>query len=620
MRRPDPQRLRAALADARARLTPRRGWRLPPLPARTDPRWRRFLPILTWAPAYRRDTLENDAIAALIVTLMLIPQSLAYALLAGLPAEVGLYASIAPLLIYAVFGSSRTLAVGPVAVVSLMTAAAIAPLAAQGSPEYLGAAVALACLSGLILLAMGALRLGFLAGFLSHPVISGFITASGLLIAAAQVRHLLGLPGGGDTLPKVLGSLWANLGSINLPTLALGVFATGFLVWARQRLKPWLRARGLNERPATIIARAGPVLAIIATTFVTWALGLAAQGVKVVGDIPAGLPRPALPPLDLGLWAQIALPALMISIVGYVETISVAQTLAAKRRQRIDPDQELIALGAANLGAGLSGGYPVTGGFARSVVNFDAGAETPAAGALTALGMAAATVMLTPLLFYLPQATLAATIIVAVLTLVDFGAIARTWAYARADGLAVIVTIAATLGLGVEDGIAAGVALSIALHLYRSARPHVAVVGQVPGTEHFRNIARHRVATSPAVLSIRIDENLFFANARFLEDTIYDRVAADPAIRHVVLMCPSVSAIDASALESLEAVNRQLADSGVTLHLSEVKGPVMDRLRRSHLLCDLTGRVFLTQFDALAALSPEVTQATLHAPRGDTAR
>jgi SulP family sulfate permease len=334
-----------------------------------------------------------------------------------------------------------------------------------------------------------------------------------------------------------------------------------------------------------------------------------------VGEVPQGLPALVVPAFDAGLWAQIAIPALLISIVGYVETISVAQTLAAKRRQRIDPDQELIALGGANVASAVSGGFPVTGGFARSVVNFDAGAQTPAAGAYTAAGIAMATLFLTPLLYFLPKATLAATIMVAVLSLVDLGALRRTWDYSKTDFAAMAATILVTLGFGVELGIVAGVGLSVVLHLYRTSTPHVAVVGQVPGTEHFRNIERHEVVTVPEVYSVRVDESLYFPNARFLEDLINDAVADDPRIRHVVLMCPAVNLIDASALESLEAINARLRDAGVTLHLSEVKGPVMDRLGRSHFLDELTGQVFLTQFDALAALAPEVTRATYAADR-----
>jgi len=576
---------------------------------------RRYFPILTWGAEYSGQTLANDLIAAIIVTVMLIPQSLAYALLAGLPPEVGLYASIAPLVVYAIFGTSRALAVGPVAVASLMTAAAVGQLAETGTPEYLGAAIALAFLSGLMLLAMGFLRLGFLANFLSHPVISGFITASGLLIAASQLKHILGIPSEGETLVEVLGSLASHLGQTNLFTLAIGAGTLAFLFWVRKGLKPALLAIGIGKRPAEVLAKVGPVVAIAATTVAVWHFALNSRGVSIVGDIPRGLPTPTLPPFDPGLWIAIAVPALLISIVGYVETISVAQTLAAKRRQRIDPDQELIALGASNVGSAVSGGFPVTGGFSRSVVNFDAGAETPAAGAFTAIGIALATLFLTPLLFFLPKATLAATIVVAVLSLVDLGALRRTWNYSRPDFVAMAATILLTLTVGVEAGLVAGVGLSVFLHLYRTSKPHVAIVGQVPGTEHFRNVDRHSVVTSPEILSVRVDESLYFPNARFLEDLIADAIADDRPLEHVILVCPAVNSIDASALESLEAINHRLSDAGITFHLSEVKGPVMDRLKRAHFLDDLTGEVHLTQYDAVASIDPDLARRTLATAR-----
>ncbi|PIP98215.1 MAG: sodium-independent anion transporter, partial [Rhodobacterales bacterium CG18_big_fil_WC_8_21_14_2_50_71_9] len=380
---------------------------------------KRYLPILDWGARYDRDTATSDAVAAVIVTIMLIPQSLAYAMLAGLPPEVGLYASIAPLILYAVFGTSRALAVGPVAVVSLMTAAAVGQVAAQGTPEYWGAAIALALMSGLMLTAMGLLRLGFMANFLSHPVISGFITASGIIIAASQLKHILGVKAGGHNLAEVLASLAQTIGDANPITAVIGVSVAAFLFWARKRLKPLLIAKGLRPRLADVIAKAGPVMAVAASTLAVWGLGLHERGVAIVGAIPSGLPPLALPSLDPALWSSLAVSALLISVVGFVESVSVAQTLAAKRRQRIVPDQELIGLGAANIGAAFTGGFPVTGGFARSVVNFDAGAETPAAGAFTAVGILLAALLLTPLLYFLPVATLAATIIVAVLSLVD---------------------------------------------------------------------------------------------------------------------------------------------------------------------------------------------------------
>ena len=463
------------------------------------------LPILTWGRRYSRAELSADLIAAVIVTIMLIPQSLAYALLA----------------------------------------------------------LTLAFLSGLMLVAMGIFRLGFIANFLSHTVVSGFITASGILIAASQLKSILGIRAEGDTLPSLLPALVAHLPETSLPTLLIGALALAFLFWVRRGgLKRALVARGLAPGLADVAGKAGPVAAVVGTTLATWALGLADRGVAVVGHVPQSLPPFTLPGLSPALLRDLFLPALLISIIGFVESISVAQTLAAKRRQRIDPDQELLGLGAANLGAAFTGGYPVTGGFARSVVNFDAGAATPAAGAFTALGLAFAALALTPLIFFLPKATLAATIIVAVLGLVDLSVLKRSWAYSRGDFAAVLATILATLGLGVEAGVSTGVLVSLLLFLWHTSRPHVAEVGLVPGTEHFRNIRRHAVLTDPSLVTLRVDESLYFANARRLEDLLLNRVAPDCPVKHVVLMCTAVNEIDLSALEALEAINARFRDMG----------------------------------------------------------
>ena len=562
-----------------------------------------YFPVLTWGRAYTRSALSNDLMAALIVTIMLIPQSLAYALLAGLPPEAGLYASIVPIMLYAVFGTSRALAVGPVAVVSLMTAAALSNIVEQGTMGYAVAALSLAGLSGIILLAMGLFRLGFVANFLSHPVIAGFITASGIIIAASQLKHILGINAEGHNLLELVISIIEHLSETNWITAIIGILATAFLFWVRKGLKPLLTKLGLGSTLTGVMVKAGPVLVVVATTLAVWLFDLSEIGVKIVGEVPQSLPPLTLPSFSRDLLGQLLLPAFLISIIGFVESISVAQTLAAKKRQRIDPDQELIGLGAANIGASLTGGFPVTGGFSRSVVNFDAGAETPAAGAFTAIGLAIAALALTPLIFFLPKATLAATIIVAVLSLVDFSILKRSWSYSKADFAAVLATILITLGMGVEAGVSAGVGLSILLHLYKSSKPHIAEVGQVPGTEHFRNILRHKVLTHPEIVTLRVDESLYFANARFLEEKIQNRVASDKNVRHVILQCSAINEIDFSALESLEAINERLGEMDVKLHLSEVKGPVMDHLQRAHFLSDLTGQVFLSQYEAVESLT-----------------
>lgn len=563
----------------------------------------RYMPVFEWGRTYDRSVFASDMIAAVIVTIMLIPQSLAYALLAGLPPIVGLYASILPLVVYALFGTSRTLAVGPVAVLSLMTASAAGAVAAPGTAEYLEAAITLAAISGVMLVVLGLLRLGFLANLLSHPVISGFITASGILIATSQIKHIIGVTAGGDNWPEMLGSLASSIGETNFWTMGVGIPALIFLFWVRSGFKKALLSLGLGARAADIIAKAGPVIAVALTIIAASVFDLGEKGVNLVGEIPSGLPPFAVPSTDLALIEKLWVPALLISIIGFVESVSVAQTLAAKRRQRISPDQELVGLGASNIASAFSGGYPVTGGFARSAVNFDAGAQTPAAGAYTAGGIALASLFLTPLLSSLPIATLAATIIVAVLSLVDLKTPEQLWRYSKADFAAHFATIAITLWAGVELGVIAGVVVGLLLYLWRASRPHAAVVGRVPETEHFRNVERHSVFTVPHVLSIRIDESLTYLNARWLEEYVLERVADEPAVRNVILMCSAVNEIDASGLESLEAINHRLGDAAIGMHLSEVKGPVMDRLKRTHFLEELNGRVFLSQDRAFRELA-----------------
>lgn len=565
------------------------------------------LPAAAWLRDYNTSTFKADMVAGVVVTMMLIPQSLAYALLAGLPAETGLYASIFPLIAYAVFGSSRALSVGPVAVVSLMTMVALSKIVEQGSVDYISAATALALLTGGFLLLMGTFRLGFIANFLSHTVVSGFITASGILIALSQLRHIVGISAHGDTAPEILRTLAANMTTINGTTAAIGLLVLVFLFWARSGVAPLLTQRGLNQNNAALIAKAAPVIGVVTTIFCVWYWRLDLQGVAIVGTIPTGLPRIAMPQISFALIEQLWLPALSIAIIGYVESVSVGKTLAAKKRTNIDTNQELFGLGAANVASAISGGFPVTGGLSRSVVNYDAGAVTQAASIYAAIGIAFASLYLTPALYFLPKATLAATIIVAVLSIVDLAIVRKTWTFSASDFRALMITILGTLLFGVEAGVLCGVLLSIGLYLYRTSIPHIAEVGLVEGTQHFRNIQRYRVTTNVHVLNLRVDESLFFANASFLETLIYNRIYANDKIAHVVLMCSAINEIDYSALEVLEMINERLRDQGICLHLSEVKGPVMDTLRYSGLTEMLSGNIYLTQFDAFQQLN-QLTQ------------
>jgi sulfate permease, SulP family len=552
---------------------------------------------------YNRQTLGSDLVAAIIVTIMLIPQSLAYALLAGLPPEMGLYASILPLIAYAMFGTSRTLSVGPVAVVSLMTATAIGNVAQQGTVDYATAAITLAFLSGLILLLLGFIRFGFVTNFLSHPVVSGFITASGVLIALSQLSHIFGVEASGETLPELAFGLATVIGATNLYTLSVGLCCLLVLHWSRSHLSNQLERLGLTTLLAGALAKCVPVAVIAISTLIAYALELDARGVALVGAIPQGMPAFSQPHIEWTVIRELIVPALLVALIGFVESVSVGRTLGARRRERIDANQELIGLGAANLASAFSGGFPVTGGFSRSVVNFDAGAKTQGASALTAVGIALTALFLTPALYYLPKVTLAATIVIAVSTLIDWKIIKTAWDYDHADFTAIVITIVLTLALGVEIGVMSGVSASVSLHLYRTMRPHFAIVGTVPGTEHYRNIDRHKVLTHNNILSIRIDESLYFANAAFLEEIVDTELAQRDRIEHVILMCPAVNMIDLSAVEALQEVNSRLLERGVKLHLSEVKGPVMDALKRSALLRQLAGNVYLSHHAAVLELT-----------------
>ncbi len=576
----------------------------------------RVIPLLQTLRGYNKAVFTADMLAAVIVTVMLIPQSLAYALLAGVPAQVGLYASILPLIVYALFGTSRTLSVGPVAVASLMSAAALAEFAQQGTGDYLAGAITLALLSGLFLLLLGLLKLGALANLLSHPVVSGFITASAILIACSQLEHVLGIDVQGQTLISMGQSLATQALSLNVYSMLVGGLVIAFLVWSRQGAANLLMRFGVPAAGANLAAKAAPAVGVVVTICVAWQFDLERQGLALVGVVPPGLPQLIVPELSFSMLEKLTIPALMISIIGYVESVSVGKTLAARRRQKIDVNQELIGLGAANVASAVSGAFPVTGGFSRSVVNFDAGAATQAASIYTAVGIALVSIALTPALYYLPKATLAATIIVAVLSLIDVSILKKTWRFARSDFAAVSTTIVVTLLLGVETGVACGVITSIALHLYRTSTPHIAEIGLIAGTEHFRNVKRHAVITVAEILMLRVDESLFFANIHHLETRIYDSVFQRDRIAHVILLCSAVNEIDISALEILEEINTQLAEQGVQLHFAEIKGPVMDALEQSGFLAHISGKVFLTQFEAFSTVkkllaAPYVTaQAT----------
>ncbi|WP_111496334.1 SulP family inorganic anion transporter [Marinobacter bohaiensis] len=572
----------------------------------------RLFPPRIWLKQYRRTTLIQDAIAAVLMTILVIPQSLAYAMLAGLPPETGLYASILPVIGYALFASSHTMAVGPVALIALMSATTVAPLSNGDPAVALGASLTLALLCGLYLFAMGIARLGFIANFISHPVISGFISGSAVLIILSQLGTLLAIPASGANLPDIMGSIVTHLERFNALTLLIGVGALIMLLAGRRHTQPLLIRLGLGESAAGLLQRLVPMVAVLVTTVATASAGLGDAGVAVVGVLPQGLPGLTLPSVNLAMLETLAVPAFLISLVIFVESASIAHRMAARRGERIDPDQELMGLGAANVLTAVSGGFAVAGGFSRTVVNDQAGAQTQVAGVLTAVGIGLVTVFFTDLFHYLPKATLAAIIMAAAVTLIDTRSARDTWRYSRQDGLALLATFLLTVFAGVIPGILTGVALSLLLYLYRTSKPHIAVVGRLPGTEHFRNEQRYAVETNQQLIILRVDEALYFANARYLEDRISEALRDHPAVTDCILMCSGVNMIDASALETLEAINTRLDGAGVRLHLSEVKGPVMDRLETTPFMRHLSGRVFLSTFDAwqsLNTISPDTTAA-----------
>lgn len=541
-----------------------------------------YFPILAWGLHYQRAYIVGDITAGLIVASLLIPQGMAYAMLAGLPPQVGLYASILPQIIYAFLGTSRMLSVAPVAVDSLMVAATVSVLAKENTPEYLGLALTLAFLVGILEILMGVFRLGFLVNFLSQSVISGFISAAAIIIGCSQLKHLFGLKiPQTESFLQLVGYLVEKIGTTNWITLGMGVASVAALLYFKHGLAQQLKNWGLQEETIAPITKSGPLVVVAGSTLIVWLLHLdKIAAVKIVGDIPKGLPPLSFPPVDQNTLQSLLPAALAISFVGFMEAFAVGKFLASKKRQQVEANQELIALGAANLSAAFTGGYPITGGLSRSVVNFSAGANTGLASIITAIIIAVTVMLLTPLFYFLPQTSLAAIILVAVANLLDFGTLKRLWSYDKTDAIAWLAAFVAVLLTSVEKGIMIGAAISLLLHLWRTSKPHIAIVGRVGETEHFRNVRRHEVKTCPEVLAVRVDESLYFVNAKYLQDYVLKYLAHNPQVKHLVLVCSAVNMIDGSALETLQSLIADLKRMGVEFYMAEVKGPVLDKLEK----------------------------------------
>ena len=547
--------------------------------------------MLSWLKNYRRELLAGDIGAGVLVVLMLVPQSMAYALVAGLPPVAGLYASILPPLAYALFGSSMVQSVGPMAITSLMTATALATLAPSGSELYGAMAALMALISGVVLLLCGLLRLGFLSNFLSRPVMSGFTSGAALVIAADQLKVLLGGP----------------LTAINPTAAGIGLLSLLLLWLARSQLARLLQRFGLDAKKADMLSKLAPAAILLLATLLVWLQDWQLAGVALIGPIPAGLPS-----LGLSLsWEHVRsllVPSLLIGFMVFLSGQSAAVTLAQRRGERINTNQELFGLGAANVASALSGGFPVTGSISRSAVNYAAGANTPLASLITALLLAV--MLLTPngWLAWLPLPALAATIIIAVFGMLDTTTPREAWRYDRADAVAWLTTFSGVLLLGVEEGVVLGVALSLGTVIWRASRPHIAVLGRLPGSEHFRNITRYAAETHPQIVLLRIDAGVFFGNAELISDHVLQTVTDET--RHLVLVMTAINLIDTTGLYALAELNQSLAVRGIKLHLAEVKGPLMDKLKRSDLLLkNLSGQVFISAVSAFDQLSLELAEA-----------
>ena len=549
----------------------------------------RFVPILSWGRHYPRERLRGDVTAGLTVAVMLIPQGMAYATLAGMPPITGLYASIVGILAYALLGTSGALAVGPVAITSLLTVEGLAGITAPGDPTYPAVAALLALLVGGLLVVLGLLRLGVLVNLLSHPVISGFTSAAAIVIALSQLKDLLGLDiGRPDGVIETLSEVGANIGDTSLVTLALGAAAVAILVTGR-RLAP--------RFPSAL-------LVVVLGSLATWALSLHESGVAILRDVPSGLPTPALPEMSGSLLGELAPVALTIAIVAFAEGISVAKAIGRKTREGVDPNQELIATGAANAASGAFSGFPIAGGFSRTAVNFQAGARTPLASLITAAVLAVAVLWLTPAFYYLPKVVLAAVVVVAVLGLVDVRDAVETTRLRRSDGAALAVTFLATLLIGVEPGLAIGVVFSLAVFVWRSSNPHATELGRVEGTREYRNVDRWTTRTADDVAILRVDGPLFFANTKRLEDRVQALVTDRPELRAVILDASATTDVDATGAHALHELASDLDTAGIALHLAVVRGPVRDVLARGGYWDELAGRVHVSVAEACAAVAP----------------
>lgn len=531
-----------------------------------------FLPILEWLPQYRRSDLRGDILAGLTVGIMLVPQGMAYSMLAGLPPTYGLYASITPLILYAFFASSRQLSVGPVALISLLVFTGVSKVAVPGTPEFIGLTITVSILAGLMQLLFGMFRLGFLINFLSHPVLSGFTSAASLIILLSQFKYLLGLPvPGSNLIQEIMAGLVRYVPETNFPTLILG-FVGVLIIIALKRVN--------RNLPTGLIITIPGIL-------VVWFWGLDRQGVDIVGEVPGGFPHFSVPPLDYGTIRTLLSVSFTVFLVSFIESLAIAKNLETRHPEhRVSPNQELIALGVSKIISGFFQSFPTTGSFSRSVVNDQLGAKSGMSSIIAAMVVALTLLFLTPLLYFLPTALLGAVVFVSVTSLIDYKEAVRLWRTDRRDFLTLMVTFILTLTMGVQDGVLAGVLLSLGIMIYRSSRPHMAVLGRLPGSDVFRNIERFPDAElSPDILIIRFDAQLYFGNSASFVQLLENKVEAKgPGLRLVVLDCSNINDMDSTGVDALDEFLRLLNTKNVKLYLTNTIGPIRDVLYKHGLM------------------------------------
>jgi len=550
---------------------------------------KKFFPFLEWIPNYKRSDLQGDVSAGLTVGVMLIPQGMAYSMLAGLPPIYGLYASTIPLILYALFGTSRQLAVGPVAMVALLISSGVGQLAPIGSDQFISYAILLALIVGIIQFSMGALRLGFLVNFLSHPVIAGFTSAAALIIGFSQLKHLLGLDIPRGKVHETLLAVFEKYAEINLPTMLLGMGAILVL----------LAIKRVNKRIP------GPLIVVLLGIPLVYFGDLAEQGVKIVREVPQGLPSIGLPSFDLESIRTLLPTALTISFVGFMESIAVAKAIQAKHKDyQVIPNQELIGLGLANIGGAFFKAFPTTGGFSRTAVNDQSGARTGLASILSALLIILTLLFLTSYFYYLPKAVLASIIMVAVFGLIDVKEARHLWKTDRKDFFLFVLTALATLTLGIEQGILMGVAISLLIVLYHVSYPHVAELGRVPGTKEYRNVKRFEVLDQwEDTLIMRFDAQLYFANLNYFRDKLTRFLQDREGVKYIVLDCKPINNMDSSAVHMIHDLIEDYQALGIQFFFADVKGPVRDIMKRGGIF-ELIGedQIFLSVEDAIQAL------------------